>query len=335
METIISYIDNLFGNYPDTPQARKAREELLGIMEDKYNELKAEGKSEHEAIGIVISEFGSMDEIAAELGPGKKITIEKKEEAGSGNEKMLTLTQAQEYLNRQADFGFKVAVGVALCILSPVLPCILETMREIGIIPEALSEAVGGASLFFMIAVAVGIFITSGVSISRYDDYKKSEVKLDARTRERITEQYDVFNQYFGVKIAAGVILCILSVVPPLFVSAFLGSGPFYWVEQLSGIGLFAFVAIGVFLFVTEGMKKDAYEVLLGKGEYRPKRAMEKKGKKLTELIASIYWPIVAAIYLVWSIITMEWGFTWIIWPVSGIIFGAISAAISIICRAE
>ena len=67
METIISYIDNLFRNYPDTLQVQKARQELLSIMEDKYRELKSEGKSEHEAIGIVISEFGSMDEIAFEL----------------------------------------------------------------------------------------------------------------------------------------------------------------------------------------------------------------------------------------------------------------------------
>ena len=68
METIISYIDNLFRNYPNTLQLQKARDELFGIMEDKYHELKAEGKSENEAIGIVISEFGSMEEIAADLG---------------------------------------------------------------------------------------------------------------------------------------------------------------------------------------------------------------------------------------------------------------------------
>ena len=37
-------------------------------MEDKYVELKAEGKSENEAIGIVISEFGNMEELIRELG---------------------------------------------------------------------------------------------------------------------------------------------------------------------------------------------------------------------------------------------------------------------------
>lgn len=129
--------------------------------------------------------------------------------------------------------------------------------------------------------------------------------------------------------------LCILSVVPPAIINAFLGSGSFHWLEQLSGIGLFVFVAAGVFLFITEGVQKAAYEVLLKKGEYAPKPTKEKKGKKLIEVISAIYWPIVAAVYLVWSFLTMEWGFTWIIWPVSGMIFGAISAVISILCRAE
>ena len=72
METIRSYIENLFRNYPNTPNVSKAKEDLLGINEDKYYELKAEGKSENEAIGIVISEFGSMDEIAPELGMDEK-----------------------------------------------------------------------------------------------------------------------------------------------------------------------------------------------------------------------------------------------------------------------
>ncbi len=31
------------------------------MMEDKYNELISEGKSDNAAIGIVISEFGNLD----------------------------------------------------------------------------------------------------------------------------------------------------------------------------------------------------------------------------------------------------------------------------------
>ena len=68
METIRQYLETMFASLPDTPEVRKAKEELLQMMEDKYNELLAEGKSDNEAVGTVIAEFGNLDEIAEELG---------------------------------------------------------------------------------------------------------------------------------------------------------------------------------------------------------------------------------------------------------------------------
>ncbi|MCI7087906.1 MAG: permease prefix domain 1-containing protein [Lachnobacterium sp.] len=68
METIRNYLENMFLNLPNTPEVYKAKNELWQMMEDKYTELKAEGKSENEAVGIVISEFGNLDELAADLG---------------------------------------------------------------------------------------------------------------------------------------------------------------------------------------------------------------------------------------------------------------------------
>ena len=67
METIRNYLENMFLNLPNTPEVYKAKNELWQMMEDKYTELKAEGKSENEAVGIVISEFGNLDELAADL----------------------------------------------------------------------------------------------------------------------------------------------------------------------------------------------------------------------------------------------------------------------------
>lgn len=68
METIKNYLESMFLNLPNTPEVYRAKSELLQMMEDKYTELKEEGKSENEAIGIVISEFGNLDELAADLG---------------------------------------------------------------------------------------------------------------------------------------------------------------------------------------------------------------------------------------------------------------------------
>ena len=43
METIRNYLNAMFGGLPDTPEVRKAYEELAAMMEDKYTELIGEG----------------------------------------------------------------------------------------------------------------------------------------------------------------------------------------------------------------------------------------------------------------------------------------------------
>lgn len=68
METIRNYLNTMFAGLPDTPEVRRAYEELAAMMEDKYTELKEEGRSENEAVGTVISEFGNLEELAQTLG---------------------------------------------------------------------------------------------------------------------------------------------------------------------------------------------------------------------------------------------------------------------------
>ena len=68
MEAIRNYLESMFMNLPMTAEVLKAKDELLQMMEDKYTELKEEGKSENEAVGIVISEFGNLEELAEDLG---------------------------------------------------------------------------------------------------------------------------------------------------------------------------------------------------------------------------------------------------------------------------
>ena len=62
MEAIRNYLETMFLNLPNTPEVYKAKNELWQMMEDKYTELKNEGKSENEAVGTVIAEFGNLDD---------------------------------------------------------------------------------------------------------------------------------------------------------------------------------------------------------------------------------------------------------------------------------
>lgn len=330
METIRSYIENLFRNYPNTPNVSKAKEDLLGIMEDKYHELKAEGKSENEAIGIVISEFGSMDEIAPELGMDEKVAAEGTGINDAAEVKRITLAQAEGFLKAQEAFGARIGIGVAFCILSPTISIVSEAMMDVGLLPEPLAEIMGGVGLFLMVAVGVAIFIISGMANGKYEEYKKKRILLDEGAKRALTERQEGFQRGYGIKIAIGVVLCILSVVPSFVVGEVFVGDSVEWIADLSGISLFVLVSIGVYLFISAGTKQGAYEVLLGKNKAVCNSALEKKKKKRISIVASIYWPIVTAGYIAWSFFTMKWGFTWIIWPIAGILFGGISGVITL-----
>lgn len=68
MKVVKKYLDMMFKDLPQTEKVFKAKQELLQMMEDKYTELINAGKSENEAVGTVISEFGNLDELADSLG---------------------------------------------------------------------------------------------------------------------------------------------------------------------------------------------------------------------------------------------------------------------------
>ena len=77
MEPIKNYLDMMFANLPSTPSVLRAKDELFQMMEDKYTELIQEGKSENEAVGSVISEFGNLDELAEALGLEEEVKQQK------------------------------------------------------------------------------------------------------------------------------------------------------------------------------------------------------------------------------------------------------------------
>lgn len=68
MDVINAYLETMFSPYPQTPRLLEAKEDLRGMMEDAYNEAISAGRSNNEAVGKVITEFGNLDELAPVLG---------------------------------------------------------------------------------------------------------------------------------------------------------------------------------------------------------------------------------------------------------------------------
>ena len=98
METIKNYLESMFRGLPLTEKVMKAKSELLQMMEDKYTELIRSGKTENEAVGEVIQNFGNLEDLADDLGI-KDILHETKYSEVS--RRKLSFEEVTEYLEKR------------------------------------------------------------------------------------------------------------------------------------------------------------------------------------------------------------------------------------------
>ena len=316
METIRTYLENMFMTLPKNRDVLRAKEELLNMMEDKYSELKKEGRTENEAVGIVISEFGNLNELAEDLGLSD--TLKRMDDEPKRT--VISLETAKDFIQNHIKASYKIATGVLLCIWSPILLILLSSRYDesfFGV--KNGGTALGMVVLFTMVAFAIGLFIMSGVELNRYELATDGRFLLDHDASSHVRAEEDRNKMSMATKITIGVILCIFSSVPIIMLGIL-------EVEEyllVYGVGVLLFtVGFAVFLFITAGMRQSAYQILLKKGDYTEEA---RNRSKKAELIGGFYWPIIVIIYLYWSFTTGNWHYTWIIWPLAGLLFAAVT----------
>ncbi|WP_244169824.1 permease prefix domain 1-containing protein [Paenibacillus helianthi] len=263
METIISYLNNMFAALPRTAQMDGVKQDLLSSMEEKYHELKQESKTENEAVGIVISEFGNIDELIEEL----DIPVE-------GEENKLLMLAPEDtfsYMAAKKKSGFMVGLGVMLCIIGPALLILLNTLAEFGFLKGVISEdaasILGVVALLILVALAVGLFIFSGMMLEKYK-YLHEGFSLPYDLGFEIQHRSGAFVPTYTLSMVMGVCLCVLSPVPVIAWSLIN--------EDSTGYGvviLLLLIALAVFLFIYYGNIKESFSFLLKEGEF----AQEKK----------------------------------------------------------
>lgn len=316
MDTIFNYLENMFSSLPQTEEVLRAKSELASMMEDKYNELLAEGKTDNEAVGIVISEFGNLKELAAELG----IDGIYQEDSNSQEGRYVGDTEVRNYMEQTKRSSLGIGFGTMLCIFSPILLVILGGFQEVGYgVTDAMLVCLGLGALLLMIAVAVGFFIYHGTVLEKYEYIKKENISISSASISYLRDYKEKTEKSFMIRLISGVTMCIVSIIPLMVVGVIDEDNDLYACLAL-GVLLFI-VGIAVFLFITGGMERDAIKVLLQEGDYTPEK---KENAKKDDKIGGIYWPVVTCIYLAWSFITNSWGYTWIIWPIAGALYGAI-----------
>lgn len=89
---------------------------------------------------------------------------------------------------------------------------------------------------------------------------------------------------------------------------------------------LFFLVSVGVFLFIFGGVIKGSFNKLLnetyfysehvGHPDFAPQQTKTEEGpvgNPVGAIIASVYWPLVVALYLFISFVLGDWRFSWLI----------------------
>ena len=314
METIKNYLESMFRNLPNTNEVLKAKNELLQMMEDKYAELRREGKSENEAVATVISEFGNLDEIASSLGIKHVLETEKEQP----QRRNLSLDEVKEYLDDLfVSITFRMA-GI-ICFIICTIPVIF-----FGDVLPGNHESFGVILMFIMIAMGVAGMIIPKTRMEPWRFLKHEPCSISPATTDYVSAEKKKFTKPYTILNVLGIVFCIGSVIPPIIVDDFAHAVNESW----GGIFFFLCVAAGVGCFVYSNWRYRAYQKLLNinsettiGGTYTRDRDKEPfYNNKTMRAIMSVYWPTVTCIYLAYSFLTFQWWISWIIWPIAGVV---------------
>ena len=266
----------------------------------------------------VTTDYLIKDELEEEIYSDEIGLDEESEEDGTHYK--VTMEMANEFLELRKKAAVRIAFATLLCIISPVALLMFAVASEVPAygITENMAAGIGLCILMLLIVIAVAIFIMTDMKSKKFEflqmDTFETEYGVDGMVKERKERFQDTYVKYNVL----GAIFCVASVIP-LFLGIALFKQDLYIVMMVCL--LFCMVSVGVFFFVLAGVIMSSMNQILEEGDFTRKN---KRDNKKTEKFSGIYWIVATAVYLGYSFITNDWGRSWIIWPVVGVLFPAI-----------
>lgn len=251
-------------------------------------------------------------------------------EGGGVKPRFVSAEEAARFMEVTEKVSKWIALGVFLCIVSPICLITFGGLAELGILSfsENAAGGIGLAILLVLVAAAVAILIFHGFELSKYEYLEKEAILPESGIIQQVKEKEEAFEPRFRMGIMAGVTLCIGGAIPVVTV-AFL-EDPFW--EVLSVGVLLLLVACGVYILIRVGMIKGSYQKLLQEGDYTRKN---KEASRAVSAFAGFYWCMVTAVFLVVFFRTENGKAAGLIWPVAGVLFAALYTAVKGIAMRE
>lgn len=237
--------------------------------------------------------------------------------------RIISLQEAEHFLKDKYHQAKIVGLAIALFIVSVVPLIFMAGLAEangqyLGMV-EDTAASVGVVVMLLFIAAGVTLLILNSRQTDEWEYLEKIVFDLEYGVRGIVDEKKKRTEATRHLQIAVGVALCILAVAPIIIVNAVGSNGA---LDVIAVAMLLILVAAGVFFLCYAGIAGEAYDILLERGDYTRSKKTDIRMRR----ISNIYWPAVVAGYLLWSFLSGNWHFTWIVWPIAGIVWVVVRA---------
>ena len=222
------------------------------------------------------------------------------------------MEEANEYLDLKEISGRNIALGVSLCVISPIFLLLSSQAYESQLIsaPENVVDGISLTVLILFIIVALGIFIRESMKLKKYEFIENEDIDTAYGVDGMARERGESFHDYYVKNNIIGVLLLVASVIP-IFVGMIVSVEDMTMI--ISVVIMLLLIAIGVNLLVKTNIYMNSINAILEEGDFRRRN---KKLKRRIEPFCGIYWIAATAIYVAYSFLTNNWGRSWVVWPI-------------------
>lgn len=235
----------------------------------------------------------------------------------------VSMEEANAFLSVKLRTAKTIAYAAFLCILSPIALLILSAISEstVGVLNENIANGIGMIVLIILGAIAAVMFISSGSKTAPFAYLEKEKFETEYGVSGMVKERKAQYKDLHTKHNIAGTCLCIAALIP-LFIGVIINADSDLFLTIMLSLS-FLIAGVGVICFIKTGIIWASYEKLLQEGEYSKEN---KEKPSFSAAIYTAYWVITTAVYLGYSLSSNNWGQSWIIWVVAGVIFPAVVA---------
>ncbi len=183
-------------------------------------------------------------------------------EAKESNVVQINLEQALKYVENKVEVSGLVTKGVMLCLCSVVPLFFFLAMAETSRLnlTSDVAAAIGVSSILVMVSIAISFFIRTNQYASDTSPIDNEAFELAHGVHSVFKEKLQKFRPTYNLRLSVGIFMFIISFVPLMFVSMFVGGSD---IVLMMLIVLLHMIAIGMYIVAPVSAQYDAYNNIL------------------------------------------------------------------------